>query len=129
MGKKIKVGLIGIGNCFSGLIQGIEYYTQNPSQEVIGIMHNKIGDFSIHDLDFVAGFDVGDNKIGKTINEAIYESPNMVNWVPKNKMPKTSAKVYESPILDGVGIWVENKINPIKSNKTDASLLKKSKKS
>jgi len=122
MGKKIKVGLIGIGNCFSGLIQGIEYYTQNPSQEVIGIMHNKIGDFSIHDLDFVVGFDVGDNKIGKTINEAIYESPNMVNWIPKNKMPKTSAKVYESPILDGVGIWVENKVNPIKSNKTDAQL-------
>ena len=122
MGKKIKVGLIGIGNCFSGLIQGIEYYTQNPSQEVIGIMHNKIGDFSIHDLDFVVGFDVGDNKIGKTINEAIYESPNMVNWIPKNKMPKTSSKVYESPILDGVGIWVENKINPIKSNKTDAQL-------
>src|SRR3989344_5319426 len=122
MGKKIKVGLIGIGNCFSGLIQGIEYYTQNPSQEVICIMHNKIGDFSIHDLDFVVGFDVGDNKIGKTINEAIYESPNMVNWVPKDKMPKTSAKVYQSPILDGVGIWVENKVNPIKSNKTDAQL-------
>lgn len=128
MGKKIKVGLIGIGNCFSGLIQGIEYYTQNPSQEVIGIMHNKIGDFSIHDLDFVVGFDVGDNKIGKTINEAIYESPNMVNWVPKNKMPKTSAKVYESPILDGVGIWVENKVNPIKSNKTDAQLAEEIKK-
>jgi len=63
----------------------------NPSQEVIGIMHNKIGDFSIHDIDFVIGFDVGDNKIGKSINEAIYELPNMVHWIPKDKMPKTSA--------------------------------------
>jgi myo-inositol-1-phosphate synthase len=117
MGNKIKVGLVGIGNCFSGLIQGIEYYAQNPSQEVIGIIHDKIGDFSIHDIEFVVGFDVGDNKIGKTINEAIYESPNMVDWIPKDKMPKTSAKVYESPILDGVGIWVENKINPIKNPK------------
>ena len=122
MGNKIKVGLVGIGNCFSGLIQGIEYYAQNPSQEVIGIIHDKIGDFSIHDIEFVVGFDVGDNKIGKTINEAIYESPNMVNWIPKDKMPKTSAKVYESPILDGVGIWVENKINPIK-NPTPAQQL------
>ena len=122
MGNKIKVGLVGIGNCFSGLIQGIEYYAQNPSQEIIGIIHDKIGDFSIHDIDFVVGFDVGENKIGKSINEAIYESPNMVNWIPKEKMPKTSAKVYESPVLDGVGIWVENKVNPIKSNKTDEQL-------
>jgi myo-inositol-1-phosphate synthase len=122
MGNKIKVGLVGIGNCFSGLIQGIEYYAQNPSQEVIGIIHDKIGDFSIHDIDFVVGFDVGDNKIGKSINEAIYESPNMVDWIPKDKMPKTQAKVYESPILDGVGIWVENKINPIHSTKTEQQL-------
>ncbi len=122
MGDKIKVGLVGIGNCFSGLIQGIEYYAQNPSQEVIGIIHEKIGDFSVHDIDFVVGFDVGANKIGKPINEAIYESPNMVDWIPKDKMPKTSAKVYEGPALDGVGIWVENKINPIKSTKTDEQL-------
>ncbi len=122
MGDKIKVGLVGIGNCFSGLIQGIEYYAQNPSQEVIGIIHEKIGDFSVHDIDFVVGFDVGENKIGKIINEAIYESPNMVDWIPKDKMPKTSAKVYEGPALDGVGIWVENKINPIKSTKTDEQL-------
>ena len=122
MGDKIKVGLVGIGNCFSGLIQGIEYYAQNPSQEVIGIIHEKIGDFSVHDIDFVVGFDVGANKIGKSINEAIYESPNMVDWIPKDKMPKTSAKVYEGPALDGVGIWVENKINPIKSTKTDEQL-------
>jgi myo-inositol-1-phosphate synthase len=122
MGNKIKVGLVGIGNCFSGLIQGIEYYAQNPSQEVIGIIHDKIGDFSIHDIEFVVGFDVGENKIGKSINEAIYESPNMVNWIPKDKMPKTSGKVYESPILDGVGIWVENKINPIKNPKSEQAL-------
>ena len=128
MGNKIKVGLVGIGNCFSGLIQGIEYYAQNPSQEVIGIIHDKIGDFSIHDIEFVVGFDVGENKIGKSINEAIYESPNMVNWIPKDKMPKTDAKVYESPVLDGVGIWVENKVNPIKSNKTEEQISEEIKK-
>ena len=122
MGNKIKVGLVGIGNCFSGLIQGIEYYAKDSSREIIGIMHDKIGDFSIHDLDFVVGFDVAENKIGKPINEAIYESPNMVDWIAKDDMPKTSAKVYESPALDGVGIWVENKINPIKSSKTDEQL-------
>ena len=55
MAEKIKVALVGIGNCFSGLIQGIEYYKQNPSQEVIGIIHEKLRDYGIHDIDFVAG--------------------------------------------------------------------------
>ena len=109
MTEKIKVALVGIGNCFSGLIQGIEYYRQNPSQQVIGIIHEKLRDYGIYDIDFVAGFDVGENKIGKSINEAIYEYPNMVDWIPKDKMPKTKSMIYESPALDGVGIWVENR--------------------
>ena len=68
MTEKIKVALVGIGNCFSGLIQGIEYYRQNPSQQVIGIIHEKLRDYGIYDIDFVVGFDVGENKIGKSIN-------------------------------------------------------------
>ena len=122
MSGRIRVGLVGIGNCFSGLIQGIEYYRQNPSQKVIGIIHEKLADYGIHDIDFVCGFDVGGNKIGKTVNEAIYEYPNMVNWIPKDMMPKTDATVYESPILDGVGLWVENRVKPIQSTKTDVEL-------
>ena len=122
MVEKIKVALVGLGNCFSGLIQGIEYYNKNPSQQVIGIIHEKLRDYSIHDIDFVAGFDVGENKIGKSVNEAIYELPNMVNWIPKDEMPKTNGKVYESPALDGVGIWVENKVKPIQSGKSQSDL-------
>ena len=122
MVEKIKVALVGLGNCFSGLIQGIEYYRKNPSQQVIGIIHEKLCDYSIHDIDFVAGFDVGENKIGKRVNEAIYESPNMVDWIDRNDMPKTDSKVYESPALDGVGIWVENKVKPIQSGKSQSEL-------
>ena len=128
MVEKIKVALVGLGNCFSGLIQGIEYYKKNPSQQVIGIIHEKLRDYSIHDIDFVAGFDVGENKIGKSVNEAIYELPNMVNWIPKDEMPKTNGKVYESPALDGVGIWVENKVKPIQSNKTESEIEEEIKK-
>jgi len=127
MTGRIKVGLIGIGNCFSGLIQGIEFYRQNPSQEVTGIIHDKLAGYGIHDVDFVCGFDVGENKIGKPIMEAIYEYPNMVDWIPKDAMPKTDAKVYESPALDGVGLWVENRIKPIKSSKTDEQLAEEAK--
>jgi len=124
MVKKIKVALVGIGNCFSGLIQGIEYYRKDSSQKVIGIIHEKLQDYGIHDIEFVAGFDVGENKIGKSINEAIYEYPNMVNWIPKDEMPKTEFKVYESPALDGVGIWVENRVKPIESGKSETELEK-----
>lgn len=122
MAGRIRVGLVGIGNCFSGLLQGIEYYSQNPSQEVIGIIHDKLAGYGIHDIDFVCGFDVGENKVGKTINEAIYEYPNMVDWVPRGQMPDTGAMVYESPALDGVGLWVENRVKPIKSAKTAEQL-------
>jgi myo-inositol-1-phosphate synthase len=122
MVEKIKVALVGLGNCFSGLIQGMEYYRKNPSQQVIGIIHEKLRDYSIHDIDFVAGFDVAENKIGKAINEAIYESPNMVSWIDKNDMPKTDAKVHESPTLDGIGLWVENKVKPIQSGKSQSEL-------
>jgi myo-inositol-1-phosphate synthase len=115
---KIRCAVVGVGNCFAGLVQGIEYYRQNPDQQVVGVMHQNMAGYSIHDIDFVAGFDVGENKIGKLVNEAIYESPNMVNWIPKEKMPITKAKVYESPVLDGVGIWVENRVKPINSSKT-----------
>ena len=128
MVEKIKVALVGLGNCFSGLIQGIEYYKKNPSQQVIGIIHDKLRDYSIHDIDFVAGFDVGENKVGKPVNEAIYESPNMVDWIPKEEMPKTNGKVYESPALDGVGIWVENKVKPIQSNKSESEIEEEIKK-
>ena len=127
MSGRIKVGLVGIGNCFSGLIQGIEYYRQNPEQQVIGIIHDKLAGYGIHDIDFVCGFDVGENKIGKSINEAIYEYPNMVDWIPKETMPKNNAKVYESPILDGVGLWVENRVKPIKSSKTDEQIAEEAK--
>ena len=124
MTEKIRVGLIGIGNCFAGLIQGIEYYRKNPAQQVVGIMHDKLAEYSIHDIDFVTGFDVGENKIGKPINEAIYEDPNMVDWIPKNDMPKSSGLVYQSPALDGVGIWVQNKVNPIKNDRSEEDLTK-----
>ncbi len=122
MAGKIRVGLVGIGNCFSGLIQGIEYYRKNPSQEVIGIIHEKLRDYGIYDIEFVCGFDVGGNKVGKTINEAIYEYPNMVDWIPRDEMPKTEAIVHESPLLDGVGIWVQNRVKPIQSERTDEQI-------
>lgn len=124
MPDRIRVGLIGIGNCFAGLIQGIEYYRRNPDKKVTGIIHDTLAGYGIHDIDFVCGFDVGENKVGRTINEAIYSYPNMVDWISSDTMPTTDALVYESPALDGVGIWVENRIKPISTSKSVEEIRK-----
>jgi myo-inositol-1-phosphate synthase len=121
---KIRVGIVGVGNCFAGLAQGIEYYKRNKTQK-LGLMHEKIGDYSTEDVEFVSAFDVGENKVGKPLNEAIFSDPNYVNWVD-SVSGCTTRKVKESPILDGVGIYVASMIKPIKQTKTRKELEKDS---
>jgi myo-inositol-1-phosphate synthase len=113
MTKKIKVGIIGIGNCFAGLIQGIEYYKKNRGKKIIGLMHKKIGPYDFDNIEFSSAFDVGRNKVGENLDKAVFFSPNLVNWL---KLPKTRTIVKEAPILDGVGLFVKNKIKPIKNS-------------
>jgi myo-inositol-1-phosphate synthase len=120
---KIRVGVVGVGNCFAGLAQGIEYYKRNKTQK-LGLMHKKIGGYSTEDVEFVSAFDVGENKVGKPLNEAIFSDPNYVNWVDKISSGCTTRKVKESPILDGVGVYVASMIKPIKQTKTAKELEK-----
>ncbi|MDI6806494.1 MAG: inositol-3-phosphate synthase [Candidatus Aenigmarchaeota archaeon] len=117
--SKIRVGLIGVGNCASGLIQGIQYY-RNSKEIPIGLMHEKIGDYSFDDVEFVSAFDVGKNKVGTSLAEAIYKQPNMVDWV--KSVEGCNCVVKESPVLDGVGIYVENMIDPIQQSKDISEL-------
>jgi myo-inositol-1-phosphate synthase len=119
---KIRVGVVGVGNCFAGLAQGIEYYKRNKTQK-LGLMHEKIGGYSIEDIDFVSAFDVGENKVGKPLSEAVFSDPNYVKWVD-SATSCTNRKVKESPILDGVGIYVASMINPIKQTKKRKDLEK-----
>jgi myo-inositol-1-phosphate synthase len=111
---KIKVGVVGVGNCFAGLVEGIEYYKRNKKKT--GLMHEKIGSYGVGDIDFVSAFDVGKNKVGKPLSEAIYADPNYVDWV--DSVSGYGAIVKESPVLDGVGVYTVNKIDPIEQTKT-----------
>lgn len=111
MAKKIKVGIIGVGNCASGFIEGIEYYRQHPEREVVGIMHKDIGGYDVRDIEITCAFDVDKNKVGKTLDEAIYAKPNMVNWV---KLPKSGVIVKQGPTLDGVGKYLAGIVEPVK---------------
>jgi myo-inositol-1-phosphate synthase len=119
---KIRVGVIGVGNCFAGLAQGIEIYKRNKIEK-LGLMHETIGGYSIFDLEFVCSFDVGQNKVGRPLNEAIFSDPNYVDWVD-SVSNCTTRPVKESPILDGVGIYVASMINPINQTKTEEELEK-----
>lgn len=120
--ERIRVGVIGVGNCCAGLVQGIEYYRRHPGEEIVGLMHRRIGRYSIFDIDFVSAFDVGANKVGKPLWQAVYEEPNLVRWLTLLKTGNR-AVVAEAPILDGVGIYVENKIKPLK-HPTKPALLR-----
>ena len=77
---KIKVAIIGVGNCASSLVQGVHKYVEIPDDaEVTGVMHNNIGGYRIEDIDVVAAFDIDENKVGKDLSEAIFTTPNNGN--------------------------------------------------
>jgi myo-inositol-1-phosphate synthase len=113
--SRIKVGIIGVGNCASGLIQGVEYYRQSRNMQT-GLIHERIGKYSVNDVEFVSAFDIGETKVEKPLAEAIYSAPNEVRWV--ERVPGCERIVMEGPILDGVGVFAEKMIRPIEQTKS-----------
>ena len=104
---KIKIAIIGIGNCASSLLQGIEYYKDKSIKDAIGLMHWDIGGFKPYDIEVAAAFDIDSRKVGKDINEAIFALPNNTAIFCK-EMPKTNVKVKMSKILDGFSEHMKN---------------------
>ena len=74
---KVKVAIIGVGNCASSLVQGLYKYVETPENDTVsGVMHNRIGDYRIEDIEVVAAFDIDENKVGKDLSEAVFTQPN-----------------------------------------------------
>jgi myo-inositol-1-phosphate synthase len=104
---KIKVAIIGVGNCASSLVQGIQKYVELPEDaDVPGIMHNKIGDYHIEDIEIVAAFDVDENKVGKDLSEAIFIKPN--NTLKFADVPRLGVPVERGMTHDGIGKYVSH---------------------
>jgi myo-inositol-1-phosphate synthase len=81
---KIRVAIVGVGNCASSLVQGRYYYENaNDDDFVPGLMHVNLGGYHIKDIEFVAAFDVDKNKVGKDLSEAIYTKPNNTNVIQR----------------------------------------------
>jgi len=104
--KKIRVAIIGVGNCASSLVQGIEYYKDAKDDEFVpGVMHTNFGGYHIRDIEVVAAFDVNSNKVGKDVAEAIYAAPN--NTTIFAQVPNLGVKVSRGPRMDGVNMYTE----------------------
>ena len=98
---KIKVAVVGIGNCASSLIQGIHYYKNKNPQDAVGLMHWEIGGFRPSDIEVVAAFDIDVRKVGRDVSEAIFAEPNCTaRFFPE--IPKSGVTVHMGRILDGV---------------------------
>ncbi len=95
---KTKVALIGVGNCASAFIQGLQYYGKKES---VGLRNPTLGDMAPADIAVVAAFDVDSRKVGKDLSEAIFAEPNNAPKVAS--VPKTGVAVLKGPLLDGVG--------------------------
>jgi myo-inositol-1-phosphate synthase len=103
--RKIRVAIIGVGNCASSLVQGVHYYRNaKPGDDIPGIMHVDLGGYHLNDLEFVAAFDVDKNKVGKDLADAIYAKPN--NTYRFADVPKTGVKVSRGMTLDGLGKYL-----------------------
>jgi len=104
---EIRVAIAGVGNCASSLVQGIEYYRNNGTKEIIGLMNENLGGYRPKDLKFVVAFDIDKRKVGKDISEAIFESPNCTKTIYKN-VPKIGGKVMMGPVLDGFAAHMDD---------------------
>jgi myo-inositol-1-phosphate synthase len=99
------VGIIGVGNCASALVQGIEFYRNAPDDaDVPGLMHVRLGDYHVRDIEFSAAFDINCTKVGRDLSQAIFAEPN--NTIRFAEVPELGVPVYRGMTHDGLGKYL-----------------------
>lgn len=107
MREQLRVAIVGVGNCASSLVQGLEYYKDaNPDSFVPGLMHIELGGYRLRQIKPVVGFDIDERKIGKDISEAIYAPPNCTTHFAN--VPSLDAPVLMGNVLDSVTSYMED---------------------
>src|SRR4249920_1856502 len=102
---RVRVALVGVGNCANSLLQGVEYYKDaSDDQFVPGLMHVNLGGYHIRDIEFVAAFDVVKGKVGKDLADAMWAHPN--NTIKFAEVGKTGVKVSRGMTHDGIGKYL-----------------------
>ena len=120
---KVRVAIIGVGNCASAFVQGVEYYKNaDAKQAVPGLMHVDLGGYHVSDIEFTCAFDVNKTKVGKDLGKAIWADPN--NTMKFAKVPSTiGAPVYRGMTLDGIGKYAKEKITKASGETADIATI------
>jgi myo-inositol-1-phosphate synthase len=106
--RKVRVGIVGVGNCASSFVQGLSYYEKAPANEPPpGLMHVELGGYHVGDVEVVSAFDVHAGKVGRALGEAIFVEPNNTF---RFAAPNGSVSVQRGPTLDGIGRYLTGEI-------------------
>ena len=107
---KVRVAIVGVGNCASAFVQGVQYYADaDPTQDVPGLMHVDLGGYHVRDIEFTAAFDIDRTKVGKDLGQAIWAGQN--NTMKFAKVPRNlGVPVYRGMTHDGLGKYLKEKI-------------------
>ena len=118
VGEPINVAIIGVGNCASSLVQGVEFYKDaNPDQTIPGLMHPVLGDYHISDINFTVAIDIDANKVGRDLSEAIYTKPN--NTYRFADVPHLGVPVIRGMTHDGLGKYLSEVITEAPGSTAD----------
>ncbi len=125
--KKVRVAIIGVGNCASSLVQGVHYYRNAAdSDRVPGLMHVNLGGYHVRDIEFTAAFDINITKVGKDLSEAIFAEPN--NTYKFTDVPFMNVPVYRGMTHDGLGKYLSQVITKAPGKTADiVKILKETK--
>ncbi|MBN1261348.1 MAG: inositol-3-phosphate synthase [Anaerolineae bacterium] len=108
--SKIRVAIIGIGNCASALVQGVHFYNNAPDDAFIpGLMHTRLGRYHVRDIEFTAAFDIDSQKVGKDLSQAIFSGPN--NTAKFAEVPHLGIPVHRGMTHDGLGKYLKEIIH------------------
>jgi myo-inositol-1-phosphate synthase len=106
---KVRVAIVGVGNCANSLIQGVNYYADaDPAEQVPGLMHVDLGGYHVRDVEFVAAFDIDAEKVGKDLGEAIWAGQN--DTIKFADVPELGVPVHRGMTHDGLGKYLKEKI-------------------
>src|SRR5436305_8194623 len=115
---RVRVALVGVGNCANSLLQGVEYYKDAPDDQFVpGLMHVNLGGYHVSDIEFTAAFDVTTDKVGKDLADAIWAHPN--DTIKFSDAPQTGIKVSRGMTDDGLGKYISEVVTKIPGETDD----------
>src|SRR5829696_5937506 len=126
---KVRVAIIGVGNCASAFVQGVHYYKDaDPNEPVPGLMHTDLGGYHVKDIEFTAAFDIDADNVGKDLGQAIWSGQNNTMKFAENVPEKLGVKVHRGMTHDGLGKYLKQRITQAPGETDDiVGILKETK--